>query len=177
MNWKTLEFEQFTVRELYLIMRARSAVFVVERSHVCLDADGHDEKALHVFAVEDMSRPMPVIAYARIRPGDSEDREVVVDKVLTSPSRRGDGTVEILIERVLNAAAARWPGCVVRVMAPSSQRDFYEQFGFRTTEGPLIEHGIPFIGLTCRTRTNPGLFGNGRKPRHSSSLAGTVDLL
>ena len=60
MNWKTLEFEQCTVRELYLIMRARSAVFVVEQSHLCLDADGRDECALHIFAAEDMSHAMPI---------------------------------------------------------------------------------------------------------------------
>ena len=157
MNWKTLEFEQFAARELYLIMRARSAVFVVEQAQVFLDADGHDENALHVFATEDMSRPMPVIAYARIRPGDAQ---VIVDKVMTSPARRGDGTAELLIVRVLKAAAARWPGCVVRVTAPASLRGFYEQFGFRKTEGLLPEHGMSFIGLTCQTRKIASLFGN-----------------
>src|ERR1700716_2150302 len=71
MNWKTLEFEQLSGRELYLILRARSAVFVVEQSHVCLDADGRDESSLHVFAAEDMMRPMPILAYARVQPGDA----------------------------------------------------------------------------------------------------------
>lgn len=176
MNWKTLEFEQFSVRELYLIMRARSAVFVVEQAHVCLDADGHDEMALHVFAVEDMARSMPVLAYARILPGAAEEAEVVIDKVLTSPTRRGDGTAEMLIERVLKAAAGRWPGCVVRVTARSSLRGFYEQFGFRKTEGPFLEHGIPFIGLTCQTRTNPRLCGNWRNERNALAAVCTVEL-
>ncbi len=66
MNWKTLEFDQLTAREFYLILRARSAVFVVEQSHVHLDPDGRDETSMHVFAAEDMSRSMPVLAYARI---------------------------------------------------------------------------------------------------------------
>lgn len=57
---KTLDFEQLTARELYLILRARSAVFVVEQSHVHLDADGRDETGVHVFATDDMTRPMPV---------------------------------------------------------------------------------------------------------------------
>jgi ElaA protein len=109
-NWKALGFEQMSAREIYLILRARSAVFVVERSCVYLDADGHDETALHVFAVEDMSLPMPVMAYARIQLGDSEDPEVLIDRVLTSPERRGDGTAEMLMERVLQAIAdsTRW---------------------------------------------------------------------
>jgi len=165
MNWKTLEFEQCTVRELYLIMRARSAVFVVEQSHLCLDADGHDESALHIFAAEDMSRPMPIIAYARVRPGDAEDPQVVLDKVLTSPARRGDGTAEALIERVLRATAERWPGTAVRVTAPVGLCAFYEQFGFRKVEGPFLDHGALSVGLTCRTR-------NARVPPGHHNFAG-----
>jgi ElaA protein len=177
MNWKTLEFEQFTAHELYLIMRARSAVFVVEQSHVCLDADGHDERALHVFAVEDMGRPMPVVAYARIQPGDAEDPEITIDKVLTSPVRRGDGTAEILIERVLRAIVERWPGRAVRVSAPLSLRGFYEQFGFRKTEGPFLEHGVPFIGLVCQMRGAHAMSGARRRERSAAPAASTFELL
>jgi len=177
MNWKTLEFEQFTARELYLIMRARSAVFVVEQSHVCLDADGHDDRALHVFAVEDMNRPMPVVAYARIQPGDAEDPEITIDKVLTSPARRGDGTAEMLIERALAAIAERWPGRAVRVSAPASLRGFYEQFGFRKTEGPFLEHGVPFIGLVRQMRGEHGTFAARRRERGAVAAASTFELL
>ncbi|MEM5329997.1 GNAT family N-acetyltransferase [Paraburkholderia sp. JHI2823] len=177
MNWKALEFEQFTARELYLIMRARSAVFVVEQSHVCLDADGHDDRALHVFAVEDMSKPMPVVAYARIQPGDAEDPEITLDKVLTSPARRGDGTAEMLIERALAAIAERWPGRAVRVSAPASLRGFYEQFGFRKTEGPFLEHGVPFIGLVRQMRGEHSTFAARRRERGAVSAASTFELL
>jgi ElaA protein len=152
MNWITVEFEQLTSRELYLIMRARSAVFVVEQCHVCLDADGHDEDALHVFGIEDRAKPMPIVAYARIHPGDAEDPHATLDKVLTSPAHRGDGTAEILIERALLAILERWPTRGVRVTAPVDLRSFYEQFGFRKTEGPFLERGVPFIGLTCQPR-------------------------
>ncbi|KXU91114.1 GNAT family acetyltransferase [Paraburkholderia monticola] len=177
MNWKTLEFDQLSARELYVVLRARSAVFVVEQSHVCLDADGRDEQALHVFAVEDMARPMPVLAYARVQPGDSEDPEVTIDKVLTSPLRRGDGTAEMLIERVLDAIAERWPGRATRVSAPLELRGFYEQFGFRKTEGPYLEHGVPFIGLTRQVRGAQARFGPRRREREGVSFVDTFELL
>lgn len=177
MNWKTLEFEQLTAREMYLILRARSAVFIVEQSHVYLDADGRDEAALHVFAVEDMSRPMPIQAYARVLPGDAEDPEVVIDKVLTSPARRGDGTAELLIERVLQASVERWPGRAVRVAAPLGLRGFYEQFGFRKTEGPFLEHGVPFIGLTRPPYGSKPLAGSQRRERNGLALVNTFELL
>jgi len=177
MNWKTLDFEQLSARELYLILRARSAVFVVEQSHVCLDADGHDENALHVFAVEDMARPMPILAYARLQPGDAEDPEITIDKVLTSPLRRGDGTAELLLERVLQAIAERCPGHAARVSAPLGLRDFYEQFGFRKTEGPYLEHGVPFIGLTRQVRGSQPLFGTRRRERDGAAFVNTFELL
>jgi predicted GNAT family N-acyltransferase len=175
MNWKTLEFDQLSARELYVILRARSAVFVVEQSHVCLDADGRDENALHVFAADDMARPMPILAYARVQPGDAEDPEITVDKVLTSPMRRGDGTAEMLIERVLEAIAQRWPGRAVRVSAPVGLRGFYEQFGFRKTEGPFLEHGVPFIGLTRQLRASEPRFGSRQRAR--TTVVDTFELL
>ncbi len=177
MDWKTLEFEQLTAREIYLILRARSAVFIVEQSHVYLDADGRDESALHVFAAEDMSRPMPILAYARMQPGDAEDPEVVIDKVLTSPARRGDGTAGLLIERVLQASAERWPGCATRVAAALGLRSFYEQFGFRKTEGPFLEHGEPFIGLTRAPCGSGPLAGSQRRERDGLALVNTFELL
>jgi len=177
MNWKTLEFDQLSARELYLILRARSAVFVVEQSHVCLDADGRDEHALHVFAVEDMARSMPILAYARLQPGDAEDPEITIDKVLTSPLRRGDGTAELLIERVLQAIVGRWPGHAARVSAPLGLRGFYEQFGFRKTEGPYLELGVPFIGLTRQVLGSQPLFGGRRRERDSAVLVNTFELL
>lgn len=177
MNWKTLEFEQLSARELYLILRARSAVFVVEQSHVCLDADGHDEHALHVFAADDMTRPMPILAYARVQPGDAEDPEITIDKVLTSPLRRGDGTAELLLERVLEAIAERWPGHAVRVAAPLGLRDFYTQFGFRKSEGPYLEHGVPYIGLTRPVRSSSTRFAALRRQREGAELVNTFELL
>src|SRR5579864_2240324 len=177
MNWKTLEFEQLTPRELYLIMRARSAVFVVEQAHVCLDADGHDESALHVFAMDDIRRPMPVLAYARLRPGDDEDPEVMIDKILTSPARRGDGTAELLIEKALSGVAERWPGRIIRVTAPVGLKSFYEQFGFRKTEGPFLEHGVPFIGLSCSQRGGHVQSGGQRRARSGLTIISTYELL
>lgn len=177
MNWKTLEFEQLSARELYLILRARSAVFVVEQAHVCLDADARDEHALHVFAADDMTRSMPILAYARLQPGDAEDPDITVDKVLTSPLRRGDGTAERLMERVLQTIAERWPGHAARVKAPLGLRDFYEQFGFRKTEGPYLAHGVPFIVLTRQLRGNPLRFGMRPRERGSVTDIDTVELL
>ncbi len=139
--------KQLTARELYLILRARSAVFVVEQSHVHLDTDGRDEPGVHVFAAEDMSRSMPVLAPmpASTRAMRKIRKWGGVDKIFTSPLRRGDGTAHTLIERVIAVAAERWLGRGVRLTAPVSLRGFYEAFGFRKTEKAR------FWSTGCRT--------------------------
>jgi ElaA protein len=78
---------------------------------------------------------------------------------------------------VLQAIAERWAARVVRVTAPVSLRGFYEQFGFRKTEGPFLEHGVPFIGLTCQLRGARTAFGNWRRERNAAPVASTFELL
>lgn len=141
MKWSTLKFDQLSPRELYLIMRARSAVFVVEAARVHLDADGDDEAALHVFAHEDMTRPMPICAYARIRAGGIEHQEVVIDKMLTSPAHRRDGTADALLAHLLSVIDARWPRHRVRALMPLAQCARYERFGFQEAREPCLECG------------------------------------
>jgi len=60
---------------------------------------------------------------------------------------------------VIAVAAERWPGRGVRLSAPVSLRAFYEAFGFRKTEGPFLEHGMPYIGLTRKSRQARDLAG------------------
>jgi hypothetical protein len=63
------------------------------------------------------------------------------------------------------------------VSAPLGLRDFYEQFGFRKTEGPYLEHGEPFIGLTRQVRGSPTLFGLRRRERDGAAQVNTFELL
>jgi hypothetical protein len=65
----------------------------------------------------------------------------------------------------------------VRVSAPPGLRGFYEQFGFRKSEGPYLEHGVPFICLTRQVRGSQPLFGGRRRELDSIALVNTVELL
>ena len=48
--WKIKSFEELSIHELYEILKVRQEVFVVEQTCYYLDADGYDQKALHLFA-------------------------------------------------------------------------------------------------------------------------------
>jgi len=159
MEWKCSDFEHLSTHELYLILRARSTVFVVEHARIHLDIDDKDETALHVFFVEqDQSSPQ-IGAYARLLPGDEFDPEVVIDKVLTGPARRDDDTHSLLLTHALAAAWTAWPGHAIHISVPTHEEKVYETFGFRKAVGPFLEHGIPYLGMawnaTEQSRTLP----------------------
>jgi len=159
MNWKCSDFEHLSTKELYSILRERSTVFIVEYAHIHLDIDDKDETALHVFLLESAYESgdkrgdtrgdtQPQIgAYARLLPGDELDPEVIIDKLLTSSTRRDDGTHDLLVTHALAAAQTAWPGRPVHVSVPTQQENFYEIFGFRKTVGPFLEHGMPYLSM------------------------------
>jgi ElaA protein len=148
MNWTCKTFNELSSTELYQILRARSAVFVVEQSCVRLDIDGKDERAVHLFAHEEA--PMPIAAYARLSIGEDDEPEVWVDRLFTNAQRRGDGTAETLLEHLQREVAGRWPEHRVRLSAPTFLKAFYEQFRFKKVDGPYLDHGIPHIGMSWR---------------------------
>lgn len=152
MDWKCCEFRQLSSDELYLILRARNAVLIVEDAHVHLDIDGKDEHALHVFALERVGGEPSIGAYARLTPGDDIDPEAMIDRFLTSATRRDDDTADRLIEHALDAARQRWPHAPVRIHSPIYHEAFYERFGFRKVDGPFLEHGMPYIGMVHNSR-------------------------
>jgi ElaA protein len=153
MDWKCCEFRQLSSDELYLILRARNTVLVVEDAHVHLDIDGKDEHAVHVYALDDVDGELSVGAYARLLPGDDVDPETMIDKFLTSAARRDDNTAGRLLEHALDAAQARWPQAPIRIHSPIYHEAFYERYGFRKADGPFLEHGMPYIGMMHNVRS------------------------
>ncbi|MFM0592492.1 MULTISPECIES: GNAT family N-acetyltransferase [Paraburkholderia] len=147
MDWKCCEFTQLTSVEIYLILRARNAILVVDDAHMHQDIDGKDENAVHVFALDTVQGESLVVAYARLRPGDEVDPEATIEKQLTHTTHRDDDTVDRLIEHVLSAASERWPHAPLRTHSPVHRESFYKRFGFSKVDGPFLQHGMPFIGM------------------------------
>ena len=47
-TWSLKKFDQFTIKELYNILKVRSEVFVVEQDCVYLDLDDKDQHSYHL---------------------------------------------------------------------------------------------------------------------------------
>lgn len=85
MQFQTKKFDELTTTELYEILKARAAVFVVEQNCVYQDLDDLDYKSLHVFCEDGKT----VTAY--LRAFYKEDDVVQMGRVLTLKHGTGLG--------------------------------------------------------------------------------------
>jgi ElaA protein len=95
-HWFVREFDQLASSQLYAILAARVAVFVVEQDCPYQDIDGLDEIAIHVWAESPEGK---LLAYARILPPGRRFAEPAIGRVLTTAAGRGLGIGRALMRR------------------------------------------------------------------------------
>ena len=137
--WKIKSFEELSIHELYEILKVRQEVFVVEQTCYYLDADGYDQKALHLFAEKEGK----VVAYCRIFPKGVKYPETSIGRVLTHPDFRNLKLGKTLISFALEAIKTRFNTTECRISAQDYLIKFYSDFGFQDTGKKYLEDDIP----------------------------------
>ena len=136
-----------TPHELYAMLAARSAVFVVEQHCIYTDIDGQDPAAWHLFGLDAARTDRPLAACARVFGPDAVDPTVRIGRVLTTPAYRQLGLGKILIDQVMMRLPHHWPDAPVRLHAQAHLEAFYGVFGFIATSGIHLEDDIPHIWM------------------------------
>ncbi len=156
-TWSCKPFNDLTNEELYEIFRLRISVFVVEQNCPYQDADGKDQKSLHIMGYA----PSPALplqgreltAYARIvLPGVSY-KEVSIGRVVTSQKARRTGVGKILMEKTMEYIKKEFGKAPIRIGAQAYLQKFYEDFGFVREGNEYLEDGIPHIIMLYTPRT------------------------
>lgn len=137
--WKIKTFDEFTVPELYNVLKARIDVFVVEQNCPYPDLDNYDQKAVHIWAEENGE----VLAYCRIFDKGIKYPEASIGRVLTTEKARGKRLGKQLIQYALDAIEARFHTSEVRISAQDYLLKFYGEFGFKDTGKKYLEDDIP----------------------------------
>ena len=137
-------FNELTVKELYEILRLRSAVFVVEQNCVYQDVDDVDLGAYHVYLRENGE----IVAYLRVIDKGNRLDEVSLGRVISAKRRQGLGTKIMKIG--LAVAKEKFGAKLVKIGAQCYAKPFYEQVGFRQISDEYMEDGIPHIYMTCQ---------------------------
>jgi ElaA protein len=139
-------FSQLSLDELHRIFILRQKVFVVEQDCAYLDADGLDEKAMHLFFLSDDSK---LAAYSRILPaGLSYPDHVAIGRVVVDQEFRRAGLGRDIMTEALSYINEYFPAQKIKISAQCYLEAFYQSLGFKQQGESYLEDGIPHIAMT-----------------------------
>ncbi|PWN64304.1 GNAT family N-acetyltransferase [Chryseobacterium oncorhynchi] len=144
--WKIKTFDEFTVPELYSILKARIDVFVIEQNCPYPDLDNYDQKAVHIWAEENGE----VLAYCRIFNKGIKYDETSIGRVLTTEKARGKSLGKLLIQYAVDTIENRFRTSEIRISAQDYLLRFYTGFGFEDTGNKYLEDDIPHTEMIRR---------------------------
>ncbi|MGK7294926.1 MAG: GNAT family N-acetyltransferase [Candidatus Wenzhouxiangella sp. M2_3B_020] len=144
LQWRLKAFDELSRRELYAVLGARVAVFVVEQDCPYQEIDGRDGDALHLAA---WTPDGSLAAYARILPPGTRFDQPSIGRVLTAAGHRRTGLGQTLMRRAIAEARSRFPGDDIRISAQCYLERFYTGLGFRIDSDPYDEDGIPHVDM------------------------------
>jgi ElaA protein len=149
LEWRWKSFPELTSVEVYEMLAARSAVFVVEQNCVYGDIDGLDTQAWHLLAYgTGNNAALPALAgYLRVLLPDASDPDVRIGRVLTTAEFRGIGLGNAMLERSLTHIRKQWPNTPMRLHAQAHLQGFYGAFGFTPVSEIHDEDGIPHVWM------------------------------
>jgi ElaA protein len=142
-HWQVREFAALSGLQVYKIMAARHAVFVLEQQCFYADADFVDAACLHLCAWQQDQ----LAAYARIAPPGLKYEQAAIGRVLTTELVRSLGLGRELMRRAIAATHAQFGVCPIRIGAQQHLQRFYASLGFIAISDIYDEDGIPHIEM------------------------------
>lgn len=149
-DWRWKPFTELSTTEVYDMLGARSAVFVVEQNCVYGDVDGLDVDAWHLFAYGEGEKRPALAGYLRVLlPGhpDASESDVRIGRVLTTAGFRGMKLGNAMLERALDHILTQWPQQPIRLHAQAHLQKFYGAFGFEPISDVHDEDDIPHVWM------------------------------
>lgn len=144
--WRCKAFGELSVAELYEILALRAQVFVVEQDCAYQDLDGADASAMHLMF---WGPGRTLAAYLRSFPPESLREEIVIGRVVTSLSARGQGLGRELMREGMRRAWRQWGDHPIHVSAQAHLQDWYNSLGFVVCGPGYPEDGIPHLPMRC----------------------------
>jgi len=150
MNWQWSSFEELSREDLFVILKVRQAVFVVEQNCPYQDADDLDPVSWHLMGWHEGATGRELVAYLRVVFPGKKYPEPSIGRVLTTASVRGTGVGKTLTGEAITRIALEYPHMSIRISAQRYLEKFYSEFGFETVSDPYDEDGIPHIEMVRR---------------------------
>ncbi|MFC0445451.1 GNAT family N-acetyltransferase [Pseudidiomarina halophila] len=144
LTWVVKSFAELTTKELYQLLQLRQDVFVVEQTCPYLDADGLDDQAFHLYALDAAG---VMVAYARLFGASSKTPYARIGRVISAGTVRRQGLGRELMRRAIDWCHEHYPDAPIRLGAQVYLRAFYHSFEFREIGAEYLEDGIPHVDM------------------------------
>jgi ElaA protein len=141
-DWQWKRFAELAPDDLYALLAARAAVFVVEQACAFQDADGLDPFAWHLLGWAGPAQERTLAAYLRLIEPGRKYAEPSIGRVLTTTAFRRTGLGRLAMREGLAQSRILYPRLPVRIGAQQRLERFYLELGFRTVSEPYAEDGI-----------------------------------
>lgn len=135
-KWSRLEY--LSALELYQIIRAREAVFVVEQNCPYQETDELDLHAWHLSAFVKSE----LAAYARVVEPGVKNSQPSIGRVMTLKKFRGQKIGRALMEEAIKFTEQTYSGYDIKISAQVYLQKFYASLGFYASGEPYDEDGI-----------------------------------
>jgi ElaA protein len=145
-EWRWKPFSELNPTEVYDMLAARSAVFVVEQNCIYGDIDGRDSSAWHLFAYGG-GKDKALAAYLRVLLPDEAHADIHIGRVLTTAAYRGIGLGNSMLEQALAHIVKQWPEAAISLHAQAHLQAFYGAFGFEPISDIHDDDGIPHVWM------------------------------
>lgn len=146
MNWHLKAFNELSLDQLYLLLKLRNDIFIVEQDCAYGDIDDLDRLAdcRHLLCFDGDT----LAAYVRLLPmGSSYDQQCSIGRVIVHADYRSTGLGHRLMERAIKECQQLWPAQLIKIGAQSHLQNFYQRHGFVTISDEYLEDGIPHVHM------------------------------
>lgn len=141
-TWKLIPFEKLTINELYDIMQLRQEVFVVEQACPYLDADGEDQRAIHLLGYIGGNLAL----YTRLF-YESTTEEASIGRVIVKSLYRGNKLGYVLMQESENRILELFNPKIISLGAQAHLEHFYGVLGYKRCGENYDEDGIPHLPM------------------------------
>jgi ElaA protein len=146
LKWQWSSLGELSAEQVYAILAARVAIFVVEQNCAYQDLDGLDSDAEHLIAWSGSN----VAGYLRVLGPGTRFDDPSIGRIITTREFRGSGLGRELVAKAIARTRQRSPGMPIRISAQKYLEKFYGDFGFATVSEPYLEDGIPHVEMLLR---------------------------
>ncbi|CUP72646.1 acetyltransferase [Clostridium baratii] len=146
MRLTTKEFNELTLKELYMISRERFEVFVCEQKITCENEfDNRDEECIHIYIQEGEK----FVGYLRILPKGLEyDDAPAIGRVLITKEFRKMGIGKIMLRAAIRYIKENFDSNIIKLSSQEYVKSLYESVGFKISSDIYDEAGIPHVEMT-----------------------------